>query len=118
MRRDGRAPDPLIDGGVAPGLRPRPGLYTAERIERRLSGDVAGTLKARAQAREIAWRRQEISHDAWRIARIGGAQKDLAAAVGMQERRPDGKAVRIGRPDQRKPQARIGRCAAEPVLDG
>ena len=72
-------------------------LDAAIGLERLLIGHVAGALEAFAQRRQIVRRGEEIVDDAQRRARIGRAQQHLAAAVGMQQRRPDAVAVDIGR---------------------
>ena len=84
---------PGVDLGVGLHLLAGIGLGAPIGIERRLMGEIAGDAEARPQPRQIVGRGKEIVADARRIARIGRAQQNLAAAVGMQQRRPDAEAV-------------------------
>ena len=74
-------------------------------------------LKPSRKRRQIVRRGEKFVDDARRRHRVGGAQQDLAAAVGMQQRRADAEAVQEGGANQRKPQMRAGGGAAEHELD-
>ncbi len=85
------------------------------------SGACAATsraiLKPCAQGRQVVRRAEVARDDLHRIVRIGRAQQHLAAAVGMQQRRPDAEAVRVGPLPAREPERGLGRRAAEHELD-
>ena len=89
-------------------FEPRPDLLAAIGIERLLERNLARALEAFAQRRQVVRRSEETIDDARRRHRVGGAEQDFAAAVGMQERRPDAEAVEKRRTHQRKPKMRAG----------
>jgi hypothetical protein len=70
--------------------RPRCDLFATESVEWLSIGNVACESKAVAQRRQIVRSREEVIGDPHRQPRVGGAQPDFAATVGMQQGRPNG----------------------------
>ena len=93
VRGDQRLAQPGVDLGVGLHLLAGAELLAAIGIERLVEGELARELEALPQRRQVVRRGEEVVADARRIARIGRAQQQLAAAVGMQQRRPDAVAV-------------------------
>ena len=110
VRGDRGLADPGLDSASVLTSSPGRGFDATKASSGCLIGHLARALEALAQARQVVRRGEKIADDAQRIARIGRSQQDLAAAVRMQQRRPDAEAVDIGRLDHRE--TRDARAAA------
>src|SRR6516164_1057640 len=78
--------DPSVDGSIRIHRKARIYLLVAIRIHCLLEGDLARTFKSFAQGRQIVRRGEEAIDDARGGQRIGRAEQQLAATIGMEQR--------------------------------
>ncbi len=117
MRRDHGVAQPGFDFGIALDLVAGADFAPAVEIERLMVHHLARHLEPVHQRRQIVRRGKEVVADTRRIVRITRTQSYFAAAIRMQQRGPNTEAVAERRIDEREPQMRMMRRAAEHEFD-